>query len=282
MSKSSHYLFLHFIGFIVCFTIIQIICLSLLLDVAVGKTIEWSISSSPFTTFNEKIVEVTHRDREPGANHVQYGSSNMDESTRGQAIDSDYLSLQLDQTTLPLKGHQGVFAKHHIDKGDLVCEYRGPIVKQIDARRAKLDINYTWDMIDVDGEPAYIMGENVCAFINDCVSILDNPKILNVDFLDNWGKNITELNEKQIPGGSWMPDEIECRAGKDENLVAIKTGGKVLVIANRDIQKGEELFFFYGNQYWHARVLSLLEHGHMDICGGCTPWSLGGRRGAAG
>jgi hypothetical protein len=171
-------------------------------------------------------------------------------SIGGNALDSDYLLLYIDRTTLPIGNHKGVFAKHRISEGEAVCEYRGPIIKKALAIEMKLDNTYTWEITDPDGDSAYILGDNVCAFINDCVSILDNPLIMNSEFLDNWRENMTIRDVEGHAPASWMPDEIKCPAGMAENVMSLSVGRKILVVATRVIEPGEELFLFYGNTYW--------------------------------
>jgi hypothetical protein len=223
---------------------------------------------------NPSLPTLSDRERSEANIYVDNFDNKLGDSSQISSIDSDYLNLYMAPTTLSLDGHKGVFAKHFIKAHDIICEYRGPIVKSVDAKRFRLDNNYTWELTDPDGDSAYIMGENVCAFINDCVTILNNPKIMDKDFLDSWKTKILGMSARGEATASWMPEEIQCSAGREENVVSLTTsnGSKVLIVAKRDIMPGEELFLFYGNNYWHPRALSLLEHNHMDVCGNCVAW----------
>ena len=204
--------------------------------------------------------------------HLDGSSGGATSSIEGNALDSDYLLLYIDRTSLPIGNHKGVYAKHRIAEGEAVCEYRGPIIKKAIAIEMKLDNTYTWEITDPDNDSAYILGDNVCAFINDCVSILNNPSIMNSEFLDKWRENMTARDAEGHAPASWMPDEIKCPAGMAENVMSLSVGRKILVVATRVIEPGEELFLFYGNTYWHPRAANLFKNGNIEICEGCVSW----------
>jgi hypothetical protein len=174
--------------------------------------------------------------------HFEMKKSN--EFNGGLGVDSDYLSLYLNPTTLPIEGgHNGVFAKHEIKIGSLICEYRGPVVKKSLATNNLIHNNYTWDL-DVNGEPNIIIGNSLCAIINDCVNILNNSRILNREYLNYW-HTATTTHGSSLE----VPEEIACTDGRTHNVVSIMSGQKVFYVAARDIMPGEELFVYYGNSY---------------------------------
>lgn len=199
-------------------------------------------------------------------------SINQEDYYGVKAIDSDYLNLYIGPTSLPIPGHVGVFAKNPIKQGDVVCEYRGPVVKKTIAERLKLDNNYTWEMVDPDGDLAYILGDTICAYINDCINIVGNPLVRSNKFLDEWQKNLTEGNEKGDSPSGWVPDEVQCKRPHEVNLVSMSVGHKVLLVAKKDLDPGEELFYYYGNSYWLPRARSLHMYNHMNICDSCVKW----------
>jgi hypothetical protein len=76
------------------------------------------------------------------------------------AVESDYLYLLMKNTTLPgvPEGEdktRGVFAKHLIKAQDIVCEYRGPVIKPED--KGALDETYAFEVKGPLGEPLVVL-----------------------------------------------------------------------------------------------------------------------------
>jgi len=85
-----------------------------------------------------------------------------------KAVESDYLYLLLKNTTLPGvpeggEKTRGVFAKHLIKSQNIVCEYRGPVIKPED--KGALDETYAFE---VQGP----LGEDLIILVIICASTL--------------------------------------------------------------------------------------------------------------
>jgi SET domain-containing protein len=63
--------------------------------------------------------------------------------------------------------------------------------------------------------------------------------------------------------------EIPCHNGYTRYAKAILLGYKLVVIAARDILPGEEIFYYYGDQYWypivHTKVKATKSYGKKKI-----------------
>ena len=141
------------------------------------------------------------------------------------AIDSDYLLLREASSTLPFPAGNGVFAKQDIPAGTIVCEYRGPVVEAEQATR----LPSTKAMnIDLNGVDHTIIGNTICAMINDCANILGREIIL-----DSSGQEV-------------KPETFAPYEGYSYNVNFLSHLGKMFAVSSRDIKEGEELFASYG------------------------------------
>ena len=130
------------------------------------------------------------------------------------AVDSDYLMLYRAASTLPvLNIGYGVFAKSDISKDSLICEYRGPVIAQKDVDRYHKSTNNDklFNVEGPDGKSYHILGENICAYINDCTSIMNKSYTsAEVAFLDSLDK-----------GDKSMQSGAVCYAGHAYNAAAL-------------------------------------------------------------
>lgn len=175
------------------------------------------------------------------------------------AIDSDYLLLEERPSLVPGAG-QGVFAKFNMKAGDMICEYRGPVIKKYnkEGEEVKVDSSYVWFITDPEGDDAYIMGSNICAKINDCLHILNNNAILNKDFLDRWEALYDRYGPRLEDGRMWLPEGLQCVPETGHNVKVVEMGSKVFLLAARDIVEGEELFVFYGHSYCKLIIIIII------------------------
>ena len=93
------------------------------------------------------------------------------------AVDSDYFLIVNGPSTLPVNNiGSGVFAKVNIPNGGIICEYRGPIIAEKDMKQyyTATKNDKLFDIIGPDGEKYHIIGQNLCAYINDCTSIMNS------------------------------------------------------------------------------------------------------------
>ena len=102
------------------------------------------------------------------------------------AIDSDYFLIYTKPSTLPVEGvGMGVFTRDVISANNIICEYRGPIVAEEDKK--KFPYNDKYFNIEVDNEGYSILGEGICAMINDCSNALEllnnNSSLVNESLL---------------------------------------------------------------------------------------------------
>ena len=137
-------------------------------------------------------------------------------------LDSDYIRLEARKTSIAAIDGFGVFAKRDIPANSLLCEYRGAVVAMADAGKVHSDksLQFTFE-----GHEYMMVGEGICAMINDCRDL------------------------KKGRG--------ECHDGFDYNAKVIteKTSGKVFIVTARYVKKGEELFWSYegsDGKYWET------------------------------
>jgi hypothetical protein len=142
------------------------------------------------------------------------------------AIDSDFLVLEMRPSSLPGVQGYGVFAKVDIPPGEVICEMRGAIVPNsvlIDSDKLyTLSTNFSKDLMK-------LIVTNLCAYVNDCI---DLNKV-----------NFTVVN------GSVHVYETEAPTfdGFKYNAVDSTTKlGKVFIHSIMNIPAGTELCFFYG------------------------------------
>jgi hypothetical protein len=163
-----------------------------------------------------------------------------------QAIDSDYLFLEVRSSTLPIQGiGAGVFSKFDIPANEILCEYRGPIIPT--------SINYRNDKkfgIEFNGELLSIVGESLCSKINDCVNIINY----------NYTQSEFELmlaNPEQV--------KLPTYAGFKHNAAALRSKmGKIYAVSTDFIPAGSEIFFEYGTTYWLPTIQSLVTSAKED------------------
>ena len=150
-----------------------------------------------------------------------------------ETIHSDFLLIYVNKSTIE-NGGNGVFAKILIPNNSIICEYRGPVVKNSD--QPKLPYNDKYFGIDFAGKKYSIIGENVCSIINDCSNSIEMLK-----------QNNTLLNENDDPS--------QCYENLSYNSVALAMGSKIFIVSNRDILPNEEIFFSYQWEYWKKQFL---------------------------
>ena len=109
---------------------------------------------------------------------------------------------------------------------------------------SKFPLNDKFYNVHVNGESYEIMGENLCAFVNDCTS----AKALSY--------NVDQFNE--------LTENIPCFDGFSYNALPVEMNGKVFILSNRLINAGEEIFYSYGWKYWRSRIRIALNDGSFD------------------
>ena len=145
-----------------------------------------------------------------------------------QAVDSDYLVLNKKQSTINHIG-DGVFTKTLLKKDSIICEYRGPIINEKDISKF-LDNDKIFTIHGPDRLTYHILGENICAYINDCTTIMKT--IVRYDQISLIDDNIYK----------------QCYTDYEYNATPVthESTGKLFIVATRDIQPGEEIFYPYG------------------------------------
>ena len=157
-----------------------------------------------------------------------------------QAIDSDYLFLDVRPSTLPIdEVGLGVFSKFDIPVNEILCEYRGPIIPE--------STNYRNDKkfgVDFNGEKLSIVGEGLCSKVNDCVNIINY--------------NYTKAELELILAN---PDKVKLPlySGFKYNAAALRSKmGKIYVVSTDFIPADSEIFFEYGTIYWLPTIQLLV------------------------
>jgi hypothetical protein len=160
------------------------------------------------------------------------------ESNIVAAVDSDFLFLEMKQSSLPVaNAGLGVFSKVDIEKDQILCEYRGAVIPN----NVPYKSNYVYGSTMIDGSNILIvpdMDKPICAFINDCVNALDN--VYQPEELYMYNQTM-----KNLPNYS----------GFEHNAVALSTSmGKILIVSSLAIPAGSEIFYSYGTNYWLPRI----------------------------
>jgi hypothetical protein len=106
-----------------------------------------------------------------------------------------------------------------------VCEYRGPVAAATEAFKLKSDKGLE---ITLGGETFTILGNNICAYLNDCGNVYDR-----VPILDSNGKEDTTIDFAPYDGYNY-------------NVAFRSMYGKMFAVSLKEIKEGEELFVSYG------------------------------------
>jgi hypothetical protein len=145
-----------------------------------------------------------------------------------EGVDSDYLFLYMAQSTIPIDVGLGVFAKVDIPAGEIICEYRGPMIL--------IDIPYVnnkkFRASTREGVQYSIIGDTICAMLNDPVHVVGSSYS---------AEDI--LSFKTSP----REDIIPTYPGLDYNANFVATQmGKIFIYATVLIPAHTEIFFPYG------------------------------------
>ena len=149
---------------------------------------------------------------------MDFGIERSEHTDDIPAVDSDYFLLYKNDSLLPIdSAGTGVHAKHLIPKDTIICEYRGTIIESDDIR--KLDdnmIDKAYNIVGPDGLGYQILGEGVCAFINDCTSAMAHQYTI-----DEW-RTLTD---------SATITNVPCFEGFEYNAVALsQPNGKMFIV----------------------------------------------------
>ena len=152
------------------------------------------------------------------------------------AFDSDYLYLYMTKSTIPLDVGLGVFAKVDIPAGEIICEYRGPM---LDFTIPYTD-NKKFRSVTREGKVYSILGRNICSMINDPVFVVGSS-----------------YSAEQIAAFKASPREdiLPLYPGFAYNANYVHTAmGKIFIYSSAFIPAGSEIFFPYGKHYWMSYI----------------------------
>ena len=116
----------------------------------------------------------------------------------------------------------------NILEGQVICEYRGPIISS-EQFHLYSNHNKLFDIYDYNGDSYKIIGNNICSYINDCTIALS--------------RNYTVDEYENINHEEYM---TQCFDNYSYNARYHREQSKVFIISTRDIMQGEEIFFSYG------------------------------------
>lgn len=141
--------------------------------------------------------------------------------------DSDYLDLEVKPSKIPHAG-MGLFARKSYEAGEIIAEYRGPILdskfindKMFDDESKMLYIN----------EKYSIIGKSIAGYANDCVI---------------FPEKMSEGEYQEFKNNEGLKLHPNCAY----NAKLDDTGNKIFLIAERKIEAGEEIYVSYGFDYW--------------------------------
>ena len=129
---------------------------------------------------------------------------------------------------------RSTFAKVPFKKGHLVCEYRGKIYKKGNELDDFAKENADKQMIYIDGH--FIIGypNDVGACVNDIINF----------------KKYSKSDLKQII----LDNHLLMLPNFEYNCIYTMMGNRVVLMATKDIEPGDELFVAYGPDYWKSRM----------------------------
>ena len=142
--------------------------------------------------------------------------------------DSDYLDLEVKLSNIPNSGN-GLFAKKTFEKGEIISEYKGPIIGTKSNEDSMYD-NET-KMVEIN-ENYTILGRCIAAYANDCVDYREG--VSKKDY-DKW---VINREFPKIKGCNY-----NAKFKMKEN--------KAFLVAKEQITPGEEIFLSYGFAYWN-------------------------------
>jgi hypothetical protein len=157
-------------------------------------------------------------------------------------VDSDLLMLYIDQTSLPYVSiGKGVFAKYDIPEDEILCEYRGMVIGHEYRLKQGIMLDKVMRVPGPDGVDLFMVGDGVCATINDSARIT---------VLDEYGNHVVPYSDEEL---DWF------EASTDVNCIPTHPGysynawydirkatGKVFVRSLVNISAGSEIFAPYG------------------------------------
>ena len=156
----------------------------------------------------------------------------------GIELDSDLLQIYIANSTLPgLFPGLGVFAKYDMIENEILCELRGVAVAfelRDHIHSDKLFITSTTDRVKWA-----LRVDSLCGYANDAAYVLD---IVN-------GVKVPPYTLKEIEEfeSSEYRDSIPTYPGFEYNAKYIQQlNGKIFIVATRNINKDEEIFYSYG------------------------------------
>ena len=150
-----------------------------------------------------------------------------------EAMDSDYLSLFVENSSNPNIPGDGVYARYDIQPNSIICEYRGAVVP----RGTLLGSDKLMGVTGPTGQEMTIVGldpPTICSLLNDCAMIFN-----------------TSYSEKELED-FYMNDSIPTYPGTSYGAVAKHMNSKIFYVSIRHISAGEEIFVPYGR---YARVI---------------------------
>jgi len=178
--------------------------------------------------------------------YAQYAPSKESPNTELADFSStDFLLLREGPSTLSAD-ITGVFANTRLQP-HLLCEFRGLLVsvnEELDPTQLRFSVTSPTghNLTLIADDQAEAEGQGcVCAQIKDCAYVHGEYTNHDVELL---ASNDAVL--PPLPGFSY-------------NAVVEIIGSKVFISASRTIEKDEEIFVYYGSEYWVPHILSLKE-----------------------
>lgn len=146
---------------------------------------------------------------------------------------SDYLKLEIRPSQIPNAGN-GVFVTQPIVQNEIITEYRGNIVEY------KQNEQMPSDRCHFISPTLMIDSDNVGGMVNDLVDL----------------RQLTVEEMRNIVDGGNFPKHPNL----DYNCAYARVQQKVLIMALRDINVGEELYVNYGRSYWLGAYNKFIEN----------------------
>lgn len=153
------------------------------------------------------------------------------------AIDTDYLYLYTNKSSIPLDGvGYGVFALKDIPEGEIVCEYRGAAIDE--EKYGIFNSRNKYITFTSDGQRLTVVGNTICSIINDPVILNKRQKYTREQMRIF---KLPESSEEIIPlyeGLSYNSKPV------------VNSMGKIFIVTTKFIKANTEIFYSYGRWYW--------------------------------
>lgn len=170
--------------------------------------------------------------------------------------------MQVAKSLIPNSGN-GVFCTAPVKKGDVVGEYFGQTFTSQEWQNIPKELDpYAYE---TDEKTTIIPDKAcICQYINDAIHLDACVNEVLGDMFDVCEKVPTKSLIKKCVVAFTKRDVVCCFQDEYEGVLCNhnvewqEKQGRVFLVAISDLEKGQELYVFYGWQYWKHQIVKLI------------------------